>query len=34
VAYSLLTESWPVAEEQWLDEEAEETMKFLQESYF
>jgi len=28
---SLLTESWPVAEEQWLDEEAEETMKFLQE---
>ncbi|HOM94675.1 MAG TPA: valine--tRNA ligase [Candidatus Saccharicenans sp.] len=28
---SLLTESWPVADQQWLDEEAEETMKFLQE---
>jgi valyl-tRNA synthetase len=28
---SLLTESWPAADEQWLDEEAEETMKFLQE---
>jgi len=28
---SLLTESWPEANEGWLDEEAEATMKFLQE---
>jgi len=28
---SLLAETWPVADRRWLDEEAEETMKFLQE---
>jgi len=27
---SLLTESWPEANRRWLDEEAEETMRFLQ----